>query len=182
MKLKFYFLTLCYLSYCTNPLYADIGCFPQEPYLDSNDHEIHDKKTCEDQKTIYGGTSINTCWIDSKNTCYWVGSPAQCSCFQNEGTSCNGALSTGSEFGYCKWGEKENFTGCDQWRLHAGLCKNPGYKIDNEPPTAKDYCHLLGGAVSGENCQNYYNNAGKRQTCSLRDLWKDTCPDSSPKS
>lgn len=175
MKRSFY---LCGLFLAFSSLSSafgqGIGCVPLQPFLDKNKKEIHESTVCT-------AAGVYACWIEKKKTCYWVGSPAQCTCIQQEGTVCNGALASGDEFGYCKWGEEGGApTGCIDWRLHNDQCKKPGYGIDHTPPQKDDYCRMLGGEVkddpAGPVCENYYNNAGERKTCSLDALWQNKCP------
>ena len=178
MKVGTYFFGFLLIFSFANTAYGKIGCFPMEPFLDRNKQKIHDEKVCQSQVTRYGGKSLNTCWIASKNTCYWVANPAQCTCIQNEGLICTGQLGTKDQFGYCQWGEDSNLTGCDEWRLQWNLCKAPGHKIAHSPQnlTVDDFCSLLGGTAQGEQCVDYYNNFSKKQTCSLTDLWQNKCP------
>ena len=62
------------------------------------------------------------------------------------------------------------------WRLYHKYCQYPGHSIINTPPRVEDLCRLLGGKVQGSNCVDYYNDADKKQTCSLDDLWQGKCP------
>ncbi len=60
MKINFYFYALlCLLSF-SYPAFSQVGCVSLEPYLDKDNKEIHDKKTCESQKTSEGGKSLNS--------------------------------------------------------------------------------------------------------------------------
>lgn len=174
MKIVTFFCGVFLLSnVLTNAYGQGTGCPPLQPYIDPHTNAIvKNKETCITDNKI----NSSACWVGADNTCYFVGSPAECACInQKGGRFCNGRLGTGDEFNYCKWGNGNQLTGCDSWRLYQGHCTYPGFKITQSPPNVEDYCRLLGGEVHASDCTNYYDNFGKKSTCSLDDLWQNKC-------